>query len=155
MQQHTSMNHKTAGVITSRSLWVLMETLTWEMMLCIQHQRTLSHSGSSRDARKEVVGTLTWKMILLTQHQIHAVYHLLSHLGHTSLVMQWTAPLIDWISDTCPQGCTDLQWTVVGLAFFKGLAVCLTAFAWLFGVLALLLSWPALAREWQPLWHIL
>ena len=43
----------------------------------------------------------------------------------------------------------------MGLAFFNGLAVCLIAFAWLFGVLALLLSWPALAREWQPLWQIL
>ena len=72
--------------------------------------------------------------MLLTQHQIHAVYPLFAHLGHTSLVMQWT---------------------VVGLAFFNGIAVCLTAFAWLFGVLALLLSWPALAREWQPLWQIL
>ena len=149
------MKHKTANVITSRSLWVLMETLTREMRLCIQPQRTLSHSGSSGDARKEVAGTLTRTMILLTQHQTHAVYPLFSHLGHTSLVMQWTAPLINWISDICPQGCTDLQWTVVGLALFNGLAVCLTAFAWLFGVLALLLSLPALATQWQPLWQIL
>ena len=73
-------------------------------------------------------------MMLLTQHQIHAVYPLFAHLGHTSLVMQWT---------------------VVGLACLNALAVCLTAFTWLSGVLALLLSWPALAREGQPLWQIL
>ena len=66
--------------------------------------------------------------------QIHADHPLSSHLGPTSLVMQWT---------------------VVGLAFFNGLTVCLAAFALLFGVLALLLSWPILARECQPLWQSL
>jgi len=70
VQPHTSIYQTvTAGVITARSLLVLMDKLTWKMMLFIPHQRSLSHSGSSCDARKELAGTLTWKMMLLTQHQ--------------------------------------------------------------------------------------
>ncbi len=45
-----------------------------------------------------------------------------------------------------------MQWTVVSLASFTGFTVCLAAFVLLFDVL---LSWPTLAREWQPLWQIL
>ena len=70
VQPYTSVYHiVTAGVITARGLSVLMETLTWEMMLFTQHQRSISNTGSSCDARKELAGTLTWKMMLLTQHQ--------------------------------------------------------------------------------------
>ena len=55
VQLHTSIYQTvTACVITARSLLVLMETLTWKMMLFTPHQRSLSHSGSSCDARKEL-----------------------------------------------------------------------------------------------------
>ena len=69
VQLHTSTYHVvTAGVITARSLLVLIETLTWETLLT-QNKTSLSHSGSSWDARKELAGTLTWKKMLLTQYQ--------------------------------------------------------------------------------------
>ena len=40
-----------------------------------------------------------------------------------------------------------MQWTVRGLAFYNGFTVCLAVFALLFGVLALLLSWPCLGNR--------
>ncbi len=75
VQPHTSIYHTvTAGVVTARGLPLTMEKLTRETMLFTQHQGSLSHSGSSCDARKELAGTLSWKMILLTQHQRKASF---------------------------------------------------------------------------------
>ena len=59
-------------------------------MLFRQLKRSLSHSGSSCDAGKELAGTLTWKVMLLTKHQrkssfalpfscLHAFCRILSH----------------------------------------------------------------------------
>ena len=53
-QPYTSIYQTvTAGVITARSLLVLMDTFTWKMMLFTPQQRILSHSGSSSVATPE------------------------------------------------------------------------------------------------------
>ena len=110
-----------------------METLTWEMMLCFQHQTTTQRQQQGRQKGA------CWYIDM--EHDV-----------------------VDTAPDPCCIPFVRTPWSYqlghavdsYGPCLFECFSkLCLTAFAWLSGVLALLLSWPALAREWQPLWQIL
>ena len=100
VQPHTSTYHAmTAGLITARSLLVLIETMTWEMTLFTQNTTSISHSGSSWGARKKLAGTLTWKQTLLSRHQkkpnLACTYALPFSCFHAFCVLLLAALVID------------------------------------------------------------